>query len=81
MFTGIITDRFGKMRDEEADQTKDEKSSCFICGKSKDEIEKKGENFIYHTEETHNRWNYVFYIEYLLKKKGKCPESLNADEI
>ena len=42
MFTGIITDRFGNLREKLADIEEDQNENCFICGKGIEEIEKEG---------------------------------------
>ena len=41
MFTGIITDRFGNLREKLAEIEEDQREKCFICGKSIEDIEKE----------------------------------------
>lgn len=68
MFTGIITDRFGNLREKLGEIEEDQKENCFICGKSIEEVEKENQNFKWHIEEYHNMWNYVIFIDYLKQK-------------
>jgi len=69
MFTGIITDRFSNSREKLAEIKEDEDTNCFICGKSREEIEKDEENFIEHTNQDHSKLNYIFFIDFLRWKK------------
>ena len=70
LITGIIIDTFGDLRQKSYDRQEDAKSSCFICEKSREELEKEyGVNgFEYHTNSQHNLWDYLFFIAYLQTK-------------
>jgi hypothetical protein len=46
----------------------DKSNYCFICNKSRDNIEKESDNFKNHIQTYHWLWNYVFYA-YVLKDK------------
>lgn len=41
---------------------------CTICGMTRDEIEKQGQEFKYHIRIEHNVWKYVYYRVYLFNK-------------
>lgn len=41
---------------------------CYVCGLERYELDFELEGFKKHNEETHNMFNYIFYIFYLLKK-------------
>merc|ERR1712232_583786 len=71
LVAGIIIDAFGEMRQIQKDKELDKKSSCFICGNSLDEFEKKASKqggFDGHIRKDHYLWNYVFYLAYLDEK-------------
>ena len=68
---GIIIDTFACKRDEEKAQQYDMNSKCFMCGKERgdyDVLLEERDRFLSHTENQHNKWNYVYYIGYLLDK-------------
>ena len=62
IFSGIIIDTFGDMRDELTMRKFHETKVCFICGLNKWDIEKKGESFKIHRNETHNIWDYIAFM-------------------
>ena len=69
--SGIIIDTFGRLREQFRQYTEDLENICFICGHSKEIIEKCSEadmNFEIHIKEDHNLWNYFFFIGYLKSK-------------
>ena len=71
LLAGIIIDKFGEMRSDAERIEEDSKSFCFICGQTRDDIEKNYDNdFQYHTKIDHNLWNYMFFIDYLKKPQG-----------
>ena len=43
------------------------KNVCFICGFEREFLDKipGSKGFELHIKETHNMWNYLFYISYL----------------
>jgi hypothetical protein len=66
---GIIIDTFARLREEQEFCKTDMESKCFICGLSRDFIEKNtAKGFLYHKENDHNEWNYIMFIAYLLSK-------------
>ena len=81
MFTAIIVDRFGQMREISEAIYDDRTTICFICGMTKQEVHLTKEDFDHHITVKHNMLHYIFYIDYLKTKKLKCPESLHLDEI
>jgi len=80
MFTGIITDRFTALREKLNEVKEDEKTKCFICGKSWEEIEKQGYIFLDHINGIHNKQNYIFFIDYILTKYKKAPHAMTSEE-
>ena len=43
--------------------------TCFICNFERKDFEQKDKSFDYHRETEHCKWNYVYYIIYLLNKE------------
>jgi len=64
---GMIVDAFKDLRVEKQEHLEDQENICYICGLEKSEYERYGD-FEDHTEESHNPWNYLFYIVYLKDK-------------
>ena len=66
IITGIIIDTFGDLRQKNNERDVDSNSSCFICEKSREELEKEyGINgFHSHISTQHNLWDYLFFIHY-----------------
>ena len=66
---GIIIDTFARLREEQEFCKTDMENKCFICGLTRDFIEKNtAKGFKYHKENDHNEWNYIMFIDYLLSK-------------
>jgi hypothetical protein len=59
---GIIIDAFAELRDKYLKYEKDKKETCFICGATREQLEKKCENFNHHVNNVHNMWTYADYI-------------------
>ena len=72
---GIIIDTFKELRIKEHKKEHDRNEVCFICGVSKDSLEKERANFKQHVKETHNVWNYV---NYMIGLKFSNLQDLNA---
>lgn len=72
---GIIIETFRELRIEEHRSHFDKMNICFICGVSKDDLEKDKKNFVEHCEKDHNVWNYV---NYMVRLKFSNPHDLNA---
>jgi len=69
---GIIIDTFSSLRQRQEAILEDQTNTCFICGRSRDEIEKimkSKDAFQIHVNSKHNQWNYIYFLLYL-KKKG-----------
>lgn len=62
LIAGIIIDTFSDMRDELTERTKVICNVCFICGKSRWQIEKDGLSFKKHIGKDHTLWKYLFYV-------------------
>jgi hypothetical protein len=69
--SGIIIDKFSELREQGEEKEKDSKSGCFICGQSREDIEKKlgYGGFEAHTKYQHNLWDYLFFIAYITHKR------------
>ena len=65
IFLGIIVDAFGELRNKNWQTEKDKKSICFICQLSSDNCLARNVDFQKHVLETHNLWNYVYFLTYL----------------
>ena len=67
LLAGIIIDTFATLREQSHDREDDSTSRCFICGQSKETLDKQPgfRNFKYHISVEHNMWNYVFFIDFL----------------
>ena len=75
IISGTIIDSFAEMREILRNYNYDMNSVCFICGGTKDDIEKEGENFEEHTTTVHNVWTYV---DYMIGLKFVDPQETNA---
>lgn len=62
IFSGIIIDTFGELRDEMNLRIYDKSFNCHICGNNKWTIEKKGQSFKMHRNTHHFIWNYVYLL-------------------
>ena len=62
MVFGIIVDTFRELRKETSKNDYDIANVCFICGVSKDELEKDNINYESHIVEEHYVWDYVNYM-------------------
>jgi len=72
IIAGIIIDTFAVLRQEMERKKDDIENYCFICGISRQILDKKTEErrgFPYHINLEHNLWNYIFYILYLKDKE------------
>ncbi|KYQ99781.1 inositol 1 [Tieghemostelium lacteum] len=79
---GIIVDALGNMRDKKSDLQKYKNSNCFMCSINRDSFQKNELDFEYHIEIEHNKWNYLYYYEYLKNRNRYFIEKkLKADKI
>jgi hypothetical protein len=65
IFSGIITDTFGKIRTEQEELNSIRESRCFVCDKDGKEFA----NFKFHTQYEHNLWDYIIYLFTLIYSK------------
>lgn len=72
---GIIIDTFAELREAERKVYYDKWNKCFICGATKEDLEKESINFNTHTKTTHSIWHYV---EYIIGLKFVDPQETNA---
>ena len=70
ILAGIIIDNFISQKEDNENIEKDKKNRCFICGLTKDELNKYYTQlgFNEHIKLDHNLWNYVFCIFNIIKK-------------
>ncbi len=81
LLSGIIIDKFGEMRSQEERILEDSKKACFICGQTRETLEKSNKtNFKQHTGIEHNIWNYMFFLEYLIRAGRYGSEDLGESE-
>ena len=67
---GIIIDTFARLREGQEFCNRDMENKCFICGLSRDYIEKKyNKGFTHHIKQDHNEWNYILFLAYLESKE------------
>ena len=65
IFLGVIVDAFGELRNRNWETERDRKNVCFICQLSWDNCLARNISFEKHVRETHNLWNYVYFLTYL----------------
>ena len=72
ILSGIIIDKFSELREGNEEKEKDALNECFICGQTREVLEKKlgYDGFRFHTIFEHNMWDYLFFIGYLKHKKN-----------
>ena len=74
MACSIITNSYIALRDEQRKLEKDQNNKCFICGISKNDLNKiysHEEGFYEHIKLDHYLWNYIFSIFSIVKKNPK----------
>lgn len=68
---GIIIDTFAQLREQGTNTEHDRKNFCFICGNSKQEMDRDtDEGFDFHMNYDHNLWNYMYFMIYLDSKSS-----------
>ena len=68
---GIIIDTFARLRADQEFCKRDMENKCFICGLSRDYIEKRySKGFAHHIQIEHNEWNYILFLAYLKSKES-----------
>ncbi|GMH44357.1 hypothetical protein BSKO_12291 [Bryopsis sp. KO-2023] len=65
IFTGLIADAFGAIRDDKNTVQTDSDSRCLVCSIDRFTLDNSGKGFEHHTEYEHNPLAYVFYLHYL----------------
>lgn len=79
IFFGVVIDTFGELRSEKVERQVDANSRCFICGVDQNEYDKKTtshEDFKTHRNDTHNMWNYLYFIMRIWKQRPSQDTSL-----
>ena len=59
IFSGLIIDAFGELRDQLESVKNDMESSCFICGLEKQYFDAVPHGFDTHVQQEHNLANYM----------------------
>lgn len=72
---GIIIDTFAELREMMSKKEDDMANICYICGDSRENIEKKSTNFFKHITQEHSLWTYA---EYIVGLKFVDPQETNA---
>ena len=63
---GLILDNFSVLKQNEDESRADSENKCFICGKAKEDIERlTSKSFLFHIQNEHCEWNYIFFMAYL----------------
>ena len=75
---GIVIDTFAGLREKYNLIEYDKNNVCFICGVSRDDLEKYGGNFESHINEEHKIWTYVEYIMGLKFVDSQETNSVNS---
>eukprot|EP01016_Furgasonia_blochmanni_P048307 TRINITY_DN7173_c0_g1_i12.p1 TRINITY_DN7173_c0_g1~~TRINITY_DN7173_c0_g1_i12.p1 ORF type:complete len:223 (+),score=55.36 TRINITY_DN7173_c0_g1_i12:65-733(+) len=71
IIAGIIIDTFKQLREELNEYEDDYNNICFICGHTRETLDKASDTkngFVYHTKNDHCVWDYIFYIAYISEK-------------
>jgi hypothetical protein len=69
--SGVIIDTFKSLREEYNAYIEDQTNFCFICGFSKEVIDKESsenDGFEFHIKNEHYQWNYLFYMNFVEEK-------------
>jgi hypothetical protein len=72
---GIIIDTFAELREEYHHLEHDKLNKCFICGATRESLEKNCVNFHKHVTKDHYIWTYA---EYIIGLKFVDPQETNA---
>lgn len=59
VYTGLIIDSFGELRDKEETLTNEMQTKCFVCGLPKNEFDHIPHGFDNHTAREHNMAHYM----------------------
>jgi hypothetical protein len=82
IMSSLIIDTFQAMRKENDERSENFSTYCFICNKTRDDLEKEyGANgFDNHINQQHNLWDYLFFIAYLNSKNTTKDKTLSTAE-
>eukprot|EP00340_Litonotus_pictus_P005897 CAMPEP_0170525064 /NCGR_PEP_ID=MMETSP0209-20121228/10521_1 /TAXON_ID=665100 ORGANISM="Litonotus pictus, Strain P1" /NCGR_SAMPLE_ID=MMETSP0209 /ASSEMBLY_ACC=CAM_ASM_000301 /LENGTH=1170 /DNA_ID=CAMNT_0010814107 /DNA_START=170 /DNA_END=3679 /DNA_ORIENTATION=+ len=58
----LVIDTYAELREESYKLQIDKNDKCYICGASRDKLEKDNIRFDNHTKEDHNMWEYADYL-------------------
>ena len=73
MFSGIIIETFGSLRENSEIQNDDRQNSCFICSVRRVDFKKRNINFIEHKEKEHKLNDYIkVLLTYKLMKEEEA---------
>mmetsp|Transcript_28060 Transcript_28060/g.71524 ORF Transcript_28060/g.71524 Transcript_28060/m.71524 type:complete len:586 (-) Transcript_28060:337-2094(-) len=77
IFSGIIIDTFGELRETKRFIERDMVGRCFICGIPASTFQRESDGFRRHVQHDHNMWQYLFLLQHL---KIKDPVEYTAQE-
>lgn len=58
----LVIDTYAELREESYKLETDKNDICFICGATRDQLEKDNIRFDNHTKEDHDMWEYAIYL-------------------
>ena len=73
IIAGLMLDAFGQLREDAGNREECYSDTCFVCGfdrKDYDNLNLGSEypTFDQHKMEDHNRWNFIYFIDYIQTK-------------
>ena len=68
IFLAIIVTTFAQLRDLKKSRLADMQNVCFMCGYSRQALDKDGNGFATHIKADHYLWHYVHFIVHLREK-------------
>jgi len=68
IFLAIIVSTFAQLRDQKKAIMEDMKGVCFVCGLSREALDRDGNGFETHIKKDHYLWHYVHFLVHLREK-------------
>ncbi len=68
IFLAIIVSTFAQLRDQKKAIMEDMKGVCFVCGLSREALDRDGNGFEAHIKQDHYLWHYVHFLVHLREK-------------
>lgn len=78
VFSAIIVDTFGQIREARKEAKDNLGITCFICSLERDAFQQRARDFNVHLEQEHNRLHYLYFFAYLrdLMQRGQQQSDL-----